>query len=77
MEEQKQKQAKLAETFDATPKDPLLGKLIADRYHVDELIGTGGFGRVYRVTHTGLNQQLALKLLHSSHMLDREKLARF
>jgi serine/threonine-protein kinase len=69
--------AKLVEAFDATPRDTLLSKIIADRYRVEELIGSGGWGRVYRVLHIGLNQSMALKLLHSSHVFDREKLARF
>ena len=67
----------LTKAFDNVMKDPLIGKLVGERYQVEELIGTGGFGRVYKVFHVGLKHHMALKLLHSSLVLEREKLERF
>ncbi len=43
--------------------DPLIGKIIADRYRIVELIGRGGMGIVYKVEHTRIGKLLAMKLL--------------
>lgn len=58
-------------------RDPFLGKVISDRYRVLSLIGSGGWGRVYEVEHTLLNHRLAMKVLHTSHTLDDDKIVRF
>jgi serine/threonine-protein kinase len=44
--------------------DPLVGRLIADRYRVLAPLGRGGMGAVYRVEHVMLKKELALKFLH-------------
>ena len=50
---------------DATqPEDPIVGRLIADRYRVLAPLGRGGMGAVYRVEHVMLKKELALKFLH-------------
>ncbi|WP_437293256.1 protein kinase domain-containing protein [Sorangium sp. So ce426] len=43
--------------------DPLIGSLISGRYRVDELIGEGGMGAVYRGEQVHLRKQVAIKLL--------------
>lgn len=40
-------------------------KLIAGRYRLLELIGSGGFAQVYRAQDQQLDRQVALKLIHS------------
>jgi serine/threonine protein kinase len=67
----------LTRAFSEPATDPLLGKTIGERYQVEEFIGSGGFGRVYRVIHTGLKTEMALKMLHSSLVLETDKLERF
>ncbi|GAA2168797.1 MULTISPECIES: serine/threonine-protein kinase [Glycomyces] len=42
------------------------GQLIADRYRLDELIGAGGMGEVWRAFDTGLHRDVAIKLLYRS-----------
>jgi tRNA A-37 threonylcarbamoyl transferase component Bud32 len=44
--------------------DPLIGRVIAERYRVRALLGRGGMGAVYRVEHLMLKKDLALKFLH-------------
>jgi len=55
----------------------LLGQTIDQRYRVDSLLGEGGMGLVYRVTHTRLNKTLAMKVLRQENTRDPEVLARF
>jgi len=40
------------------------GTLVCGRYRVEKLIGRGGMGTVYAITHTNTGEELALKLLH-------------
>ena len=55
----------------------LLGRTIDERYRVEALLGEGGMGLVYRVTHTRLNKPLAIKVLRRENTRDEEVLARF
>ena len=57
--------------------DGLLGQTIDQRYRVEALLGEGGMGLVYRVTHTRLNKPLAIKVLRRENTKDPEVLARF
>lgn len=45
------------------PKDPLIGTVVNEKYKVEALIGEGGMGKVFRVTHLELNKLFALKLM--------------
>jgi serine/threonine-protein kinase len=42
----------------------LVGTLISERYRVDELVGQGGMGAVYRGEQIHLRKQVAIKVLH-------------
>ena len=46
-----------------TPIAP--GELIASRYRVDAVLGTGGYGSVYRCKDLQLQREVAVKVLHS------------
>lgn len=41
----------------------LVGQRIAERYHLDALIGSGGFGAVYRAQHLELGTRVAVKVV--------------
>lgn len=46
------------------PEDSLLGHLVdAGRYRVEKRLGSGGFGVVYEVLHTLVNQSRAMKVM--------------
>jgi eukaryotic-like serine/threonine-protein kinase len=46
--------------------DTRLGAELEGKYRVEELIGTGGMGRVYRATHLSLGEPVAVKFLLKS-----------
>jgi len=46
-------------------------------YHVQERIGAGGMGEVYRARDTRLGRDVAIKILPSAFTSDPERLARF
>ncbi|MGB5696035.1 MAG: serine/threonine-protein kinase [Polyangiales bacterium] len=62
----------MSKTFDG-----LIGRTIDGRYRVETVLGEGGMGLVYRVTHTRLNKPLAMKVLRRENTRDPEVIARF
>ena len=46
-----------------TAVDPLVGKLVADRFRVLALVARGGMGRIYRCEQVQLGRPVALKVL--------------
>ena len=58
-------------------RDDLVGTTIGGRWVVDEVIGQGGMGTVYRVHHDVIGKPMALKLLHHKLTDNEELMARF
>ncbi len=54
-----------------------VGKVVAQRYRVESLIGVGGMGAVFRVRHLALGKTFALKVLHSHYTRDADVISRF
>ena len=44
--------------------DPYLGKMLLGQFRIEEPIGAGGMGTVYRARQTSLNRDVAIKILH-------------
>jgi serine/threonine protein kinase len=57
--------------------DQFIGLVLADRYQIVELIGSGGWGNVYRASHLTLNKDLAIKIVHRHLLKDELNLKRF
>ncbi len=62
---------------DKQTDDPLIGKIIAERYEIIELIGKGGFGSVYRAKHLKVGNIVAIKVLCAEYVEDKRIAARF
>ena len=57
--------------------DPLVGRLLADRYRIAALMARGGMARVYRARDERLERDVAVKILASPYDADPEFTARF
>src|SRR2546428_1864202 len=51
-------------------RDPLIGQTVAGRFKVEELIGQGGMGKVYRARHLALDRLGCLKMLKPALLAD-------
>ena len=43
--------------------DPLVGRTLDDKYYVEERLGSGGMGKVYRARHLSMDRPVAIKFL--------------
>nr|HEX4313514.1 serine/threonine-protein kinase [Kofleriaceae bacterium] len=57
--------------------DAMLGQTISGRYYVQKKLGEGGMGSVYLATHTILEKQVALKVLHGEFARKPDLVERF
>jgi serine/threonine protein kinase len=61
----------------ASENDPLIGKVLGDRYHVRRRIGEGAMGRVYEGHHTGIGKRVAIKIPRRTERRKTELARRF
>jgi serine/threonine protein kinase len=59
------------------PQDPYVGRIIADKYHVISVLGTGAMGVVYLARHDTLQSNVALKMLRAQFVGDTASVKRF
>jgi eukaryotic-like serine/threonine-protein kinase len=57
--------------------DPLAGASFADRYVIEDCIGEGGMGRVYRARHQYMSRRFAIKVLYGDHATNPHMRDRF
>lgn len=57
--------------------DPYIGKVFAERYEIESMLGFGGMSVVYKARHLLMDRSVAIKLLHSKLKDDELALKRF
>jgi eukaryotic-like serine/threonine-protein kinase len=55
----------------------VVGEVVAERYELEELVGTGGMSSVYKARDRLLERFVALKILHQRYTEDEEYVERF
>jgi serine/threonine protein kinase len=57
--------------------DPLLGTVLLEQFRIEEQIGTGGMGTVYRAHQTTVDRDVAIKVLRPELARDEQAVFRF
>jgi eukaryotic-like serine/threonine-protein kinase len=57
--------------------DDYIGKTVAKKYRVEQMLGEGGMGRVYKATQLALDKPVVLKVLRQALLGDERTVARF
>jgi serine/threonine-protein kinase len=58
-------------------KDPFVGRVLDDKYSVEERLGAGGMGAVYRARHLEMDRPVAIKVLQQRFIEDEAARTRF
>jgi serine/threonine-protein kinase len=58
-------------------QDEFIGLLLDGKYQIEEKIGEGGMGKVYRAIHIHMDHTVAIKILHPNLASDQTALERF
>ena len=68
---------KADDTIADAPIDPLIGRVFDGKYRLEEPLGGGGMGMVYRATHLLIERQVAIKVLSQRFVGDQTAQERF
>ena len=58
-------------------QDPLIGRVLDERYRLAAMIGSGGMATVYRATRLQIGDEVAVKVLHAEQVRDPQGAERF
>ena len=58
-------------------QDPFVGRTLDEKYSVEERLGAGGMGAVYRARHLQMDRPVAIKVLHQRFVEDEAARNRF
>ncbi len=64
-------------TISDVPVDPLIGRVFDSKYRLDQRLGGGGMGTVYRATHLLIERPVAVKVLSQRFVGDETAQQRF
>jgi serine/threonine-protein kinase len=57
--------------------DPMLGRVVLEQFRIEQQIGTGGMGTVYRAHQTTVGRDVAIKVLRPELARDEQSVSRF
>jgi serine/threonine protein kinase len=60
-----------------TDDDTMVGQVVEERYRIEETLGRGAMGTVYRARHVQIGREVAIKMLHDHLVTDATMVARF
>lgn len=66
-----------AELASESEGDPYLGEVLLGHIEIQELVGVGAMGRVYRALQRGMDRDVAVKILHRELSANKQLVARF
>jgi len=66
-----------ATLMDSPPADPLVGHTLDEKYRLEERLGVGGMGTVYRARHLLIDRPVAIKVLNRLFVEDEAARTRF
>ncbi len=61
----------------ASARDPMIGRNLDDRFTIEEKLGAGGMGAVYRARQHSVGRDVAIKVVHPGLVADRDATKRF
>ncbi len=61
----------------SAPQDPLIGRKLDDKFLIEELLGVGGMGRVYKAVQLSLDKVVCVKVLRAGSGQDETLTRRF
>ncbi len=64
-------------SVEQAPEDPLLGRVLDNKFRIEQLLGIGGMGRVYKAVQLSLDKVVCVKVLRSGLMQDETVVGRF
>ena len=64
-------------SHDQVSMTELVGQVVDERYHIEQEIGCGGMGMVFRARHVRVGREVAIKVLHGHLMRDPVMVERF
>ena len=67
----------LATAAPPSPDDPYLNRVLDKKYRIDQLLGVGGMGRVYKATQLSLDKVVCIKVLRQGTAPDETLVGRF
>jgi serine/threonine-protein kinase len=69
--EHKSAEARLSKSSQTGP-DPLIGRVVNDRFRIVSMLARGGMGKVYRAEQAPLGREVALKVLNPNYSGDND-----